>query len=183
MKTERGFTLVELLIVIIIIGVLSTMALTIYTGAQKSARTAKRLEDMNAIKNALEVYYSVNKSYPVIANSAWNSECAAWGNKASNEVIPGLVPKYMQAFPADPSMDKANSTSCYLYQSDGKDYKLLDHVIAEFGGTPAERIKAYSTQPSLLDPARDGGNEPCDLELSGNDRWAWAISTEGAYCW
>lgn len=57
-KILKGFTLLELLIVIGIIGVLVALATVSYSSAQKSGRDSKRKQDMVAIQNALEQYYS-----------------------------------------------------------------------------------------------------------------------------
>lgn len=52
----RGFTLVELLVVIAIIAILAVVGITVFSGVQKSARDARRRADIDAIVNALEVY-------------------------------------------------------------------------------------------------------------------------------
>ncbi|MBI4036029.1 type II secretion system protein [Candidatus Daviesbacteria bacterium] len=64
-RLESGFTLVELLVVVAIIAILSTIGLTIFTSAQTNARDARRKADIDAIANALEttrapatVYYT-----------------------------------------------------------------------------------------------------------------------------
>jgi prepilin-type N-terminal cleavage/methylation domain-containing protein len=65
MKSARsGFTLVELMIVITVIAILSTMALFGLTGAQKSARDTQRMQIMNAIRSNLEKYYADKGGYP-----------------------------------------------------------------------------------------------------------------------
>ena len=66
MKTvKNGFTLLELLIVIAIIGILVAMGTASYSTAQKKARDATRRGDMKAIQNAFEQYYADNDgSYP-----------------------------------------------------------------------------------------------------------------------
>ncbi len=51
----RGFTLVELIIIVTIIAILSVIGITVFSSVQKNARDAKRKADINAIAKALEV--------------------------------------------------------------------------------------------------------------------------------
>lgn len=65
MKKSRGFTLLEL---IIVLGLISTMLLlgaTVYSQSQKRSRDAKRKGDLNNIRSALELYRSNNSFYPL----------------------------------------------------------------------------------------------------------------------
>lgn len=59
----RGFTLVELLVVVAIIAILSVIGLTIFTSAQSNARDARRKSDVDAIANALETNKPVASIY------------------------------------------------------------------------------------------------------------------------
>ena len=58
-KHTRGFTLLELLVVIGIIVIITSMGMSSYSTAQKKARDAQRKSDIRAISNALEQYYSI----------------------------------------------------------------------------------------------------------------------------
>ncbi len=60
----KGFTLVELLVVVAIIGLLSTIAAASIASARPKARDAKRLADMRQFASALEHYYLLNFGYP-----------------------------------------------------------------------------------------------------------------------
>jgi len=57
---KRAYTLFELLVSISIIGILIAVASVSYGAAQKKARDARRIEDVNAIQKAAEMYYSQN---------------------------------------------------------------------------------------------------------------------------
>lgn len=59
-----GFTLLELLVVISIIGILVAIGSASYSTVQKKGRDARRKEDLKAIQNALEQSYSVDSAYP-----------------------------------------------------------------------------------------------------------------------
>ena len=63
-KRSEGFTIVELLIVIIIIGILATLVVVQFTNQQKKARDTKRKTDIGAIQTHLEAYYAENGKYP-----------------------------------------------------------------------------------------------------------------------
>jgi len=63
--SSKGFTLLELLIVISIIGILVTIAAASYQSSQIKARNSRRMGDMKSIQNAAEQYYADNtSSYP-----------------------------------------------------------------------------------------------------------------------
>ena len=60
----RGFTLVEMLIVISIIAILTGIIITNLTGAKGKARDAKRVSDLSHIQLALQLYFDRCGRYP-----------------------------------------------------------------------------------------------------------------------
>lgn len=67
-RKQSGFTIIELLIVIIVIGILATLVITTFSGIQRNARNRAREADINAIHSQLEYYYGQNNVYPTLAN-------------------------------------------------------------------------------------------------------------------
>ena len=61
---QRGFTLLELLVVISLIGLLVSIGAVSYTSAQKKSRDARRKGDLKALQNGFEQYFSANTAYP-----------------------------------------------------------------------------------------------------------------------
>jgi prepilin-type N-terminal cleavage/methylation domain-containing protein len=64
---SKGFTIVELLIVIVVIGILATLVIVTFTGIQQKARNSQRQTDINAIDSHVEAYYASAGNYPTYA--------------------------------------------------------------------------------------------------------------------
>jgi general secretion pathway protein G len=61
---EKGFTLIEIMVVIVIIGLLATLVLPRVVGRQEQAYIAKAKSDIHAISSALKFYKLDNFNYP-----------------------------------------------------------------------------------------------------------------------
>jgi general secretion pathway protein G len=71
---NKGFTIVELLIVIVVIGILALLVITTYSGIQAKARNSKRQTDIQSVQTQLEAFFSQNGYYPSLADmnsSSW----------------------------------------------------------------------------------------------------------------
>jgi prepilin-type N-terminal cleavage/methylation domain-containing protein len=64
---QKGFTIVELLIVIVVIGILAALVITTYNGIQQKGRNTERTTDLKAVQGQLEAYYASNGRYPAVA--------------------------------------------------------------------------------------------------------------------
>lgn len=67
-KNNRGFTIVELLIVIVVIGILAALVITTFNGIQQKGRDTERQTDIKALHGQLEAYYAQNGNYPTLAD-------------------------------------------------------------------------------------------------------------------
>lgn len=76
-KKQDGFTFLELIIVLVVIGVLSAIVISTYSGIQAKSRNTKRQSDIQSIQTNLEAFYSQNGYYPSLTNinnSTWRQK-------------------------------------------------------------------------------------------------------------
>jgi type IV pilus assembly protein PilA len=80
---RRGFTLIELMVVVAVIGILTTIAVPLYTNMQLRARVAKAQADSRALVSAISVYSSHMMSLPpnlaALNSAAVNAQGATAG--------------------------------------------------------------------------------------------------------
>lgn len=123
---RRGFTIVELLIVIVVIAVLAAVTIVAYSGIQQRGRDSNRISAIATISKALELYYADNGSFPTSSgstkiNNSWVTTAdASWANLESQ-----LVPKYMAALPKDPQASTSTNAAISSNISYNFDYIRL----------------------------------------------------------
>jgi len=74
---SKGFTIVELLIVIVVIAILATLVIVTFTGIQQKARDSQRQTDINALDSHVEAFYAQNGAYPTTAqlnSTTWRAK-------------------------------------------------------------------------------------------------------------
>ncbi|OGK08295.1 hypothetical protein A2767_04315 [Candidatus Roizmanbacteria bacterium RIFCSPHIGHO2_01_FULL_35_10] len=96
---SKGFSLLELLVVIGIIGVLAALSLPNFMAARERARDTQRKSDLVQIQKALEIY-KIDHSPPEFVaddNFTFPNTGAKWANENDQSIV------YMNKVPGDPS--------------------------------------------------------------------------------
>ncbi len=122
-RTRNGFTLVELLIVMVLLGFLSVWSLSMFQGSRKRTSDSRRKADLKEIAKSIEMYANDAGIYPQAApdgrimgcqGSGTEPVACSWGNAWAKGTT------YMQKLPEDP----AGAPYCYEVDGLGKWYKL-----------------------------------------------------------
>lgn len=113
---RRGFTIVELLIVIVVIAVLASVSVSAFSGVQQRTRDARRVSDMQAIVKALEMYKTQTGSYPAASTT---NTITGWevSSKNPNQFLSALkTANVVQNVPVDPINTEQTITRGFLYK-------------------------------------------------------------------
>lgn len=155
---QRGFTVIELLIIIVVIGIIASISLVAYSGVQERAKYAREQTDLSEVNKLIHLYYVNNGEYPT-TTSTWS------GLSQTSDYIPGIVPEFTAQIPQMPT--SSVSENSFIYKSNGDDYKLICYSGSD--GLPAtERVNN-----PLADPQRN-------VASNGG---AWGYWTSGAVAW
>lgn len=133
---KTGFTLIELIVVIAILGILATIGLTSFRASQIKSRDAKRKSDLEQVQRALEIYMNDVGHYPNSTTEGGIIDSFLWGAEFSD--AKGTM--YMKELPKD-----SNSSSEYCYKS-----VAVPAVATSY--------KLYAKLENSQDPACLGGN-------------------------
>lgn len=96
MKSLKGFTLIEMLVVISLIGILVVMAVASFTSTQRQARDTVRKSDLKQYQNALEAYANLaNGLFPsrTAVSSAYSTLCGDLNIKLEPDISCSQDPK------------------------------------------------------------------------------------------
>jgi len=152
---KKGFSLIELLIVISIMAILASLALSAFSTARKQARDTQRKSDLTQYKTALESYYTAKNSYPVSA-SLISPDVS---NGGVGESIFAANSTFSSSYMGSSVLQGVNPADGYLYYyiSDGLNYKLwgVTELNSYFEICSSGKVGPLSTVP--------GNNLSCDL--------------------
>ena len=113
MKQYRGFTIVELLIVIVVIGILAAITIVAYNGMQWRAKNSSIEQSVLTYKKALDAYVVTNGQYPTPTTSVCLGEVAAYpdGCYAGGNANATFVSEMKKVISTLPSPDGACFTA------------------------------------------------------------------------
>jgi len=151
---KEGFTLMELLIVIVIIGILSTILIANFIGVRERARDSQRKSDLRQIQSALELYRADQGSYPDNPNGSDQGYSLTCGQNVSLtdlgiNVEENATNFYMKSIPCD----QLGSSVGYRYIPTNNGYTL-------------EACLENAKDPQL-DKDDQGAPKPCDSSYYG----------------
>jgi len=119
-KDQKGFTLVELLVVVVILGILATLAVQSLGDRAGDARKNKALADLRTLVSALEIYKIDTGGYPVTG-----------GTPAPATDLAALTPNYLKSLPTVTTYTATATT--------------ISEIIVTVGSGSALKTATYST--------------------------------------
>lgn len=173
MRSRRkisGFTLIELMVVIAIIGILSSMISVSLSYARMKARDARRISDLTQIRTALELYYSDNGKYPSAgAETTYGENTYYYSFNASWDELANKLRKYISTLPKDPVNSACapweETAACYSYT-----YGNVGNGTGTYLGHP--KTQEYDLTARLEDPLNPHRCEGKNYTLAFG-YWGW----------
>jgi general secretion pathway protein G len=110
-RTRTGFTLIEILIVVVILGILAAVVIPQFTNAADDASVASARTQLQTMRSQIELYRAQNGSYPTADGSVAGSD--ADSNGAQDHWDDLIAGNYMRSSPTWPNLfsETYNATS------------------------------------------------------------------------
>ncbi len=97
MQKQRGFSLIEIMVVVVILGILASIVVPKIMSRPDEARVIKAKQDILAIQNALDLYKLDNGNYP-----STDQGLQALVEKPTSSPLPANWQIYLKSLPRDP---------------------------------------------------------------------------------
>jgi type IV pilus assembly protein PilA len=132
-RDTRGFTVIELLVVIVILCILTALVGLTYSGVQAKNRNSQRQADIDTLKGQLEAYYAAGNMYPTLGNlNNSGFRAANFKHFGTDDLRDPHWKKDNKACTANskPVAATKPATNCYSYQVVAADGGACDNVKA-----------------------------------------------------
>lgn len=194
-RLERGFSLVELLVAITIMGILLSLIYVNFQQSRASTRDKIRQTTLADLKLAIEQYRAQTGAYPVQGcgspdewvtsdsiPSDWEVDIGAAAEKCTSgtDFIAGLVPSYIQSLP-NPARAEGRQFY-YRTDTDRTAYKLIVYDAVEVS---RNYIASFNDRFAPCPPQAAGGGSPFCAGVVGvpNENRTYAVYSPGAEGW
>jgi prepilin-type N-terminal cleavage/methylation domain-containing protein len=167
-KSPRGgFTLIEILVVVSIIGILAAILIANFSDARENAKNKAIRTALSEVQLALEVYKAQNNQYPLAApacdylsnsnttNSAESTSCG------SVPYIEGLAPGFIHGLPAHADYGNSNCKFVYSVDSASRSYYKLTAENC-FAGATSQANGVSQNDEFARCPTTCGGTGNCN---------------------
>lgn len=171
-QTQAGFTLIELIVVMAIIGVLAAITVGSFSSSQLRGRDSRRKSDLSQIARALETYYNDRGVYPTDTTAGEIVGCGttalpttcAWGQPFQQRATGATTDTiYMVTLPSDPKAPNA----AYFYDAaaNQRSYQLYARLEnTEDNGVPKDGSGDPQIYSGLL-----CGDDACNYGISSTN--------------
>ncbi|EKD33035.1 MAG: hypothetical protein ACD_76C00101G0007 [uncultured bacterium] len=146
-ESERGFTLIEFLVVAAIIGILAVFAVYALSTARSTARDAKRLSDIRSTQASLELYFHDKNTYPVLtepvalgiigqtnclndSNQGFTTACDSDSQNVYMDNVSGQIPNGL-----DRAVQCSANSNAYCYYGNDTTYRIEFELEKSVPGT------------------------------------------------
>ena len=131
MQAEKGFTIVELLIVIVVIAILATITIVSYNGVQNRAKSTAAQKSASTVRDKAEAYNALNSTYPV--GAATSAAMTTTFNSTTESALTGTG----VTLAATPTAANGQTTVRYAGCSNGAGYTITywDYTAGTLSGT------------------------------------------------
>jgi prepilin-type N-terminal cleavage/methylation domain-containing protein len=120
LQAERGFTIVELLIVIVVIGILAAITIVSYNGVTTNARNTQSKTDASAVQKVAETFNADTGAYPTAA-ADFTSGTAKLPSNVGVAFTTGTVTGSSSSGTADPATNN-HTWATYTNTTSGKKF-------------------------------------------------------------